>query len=186
MLAERDVRFFQGIAEAVHDVERRTDGWTVERIATDESFLAAVERAVRAMREDATEEKRRYLLNALRNAGGWGAEPEIARTRFVQLTARYSPVHVELLLFFRDPAEWLRSHGRRVCAYLAGSLNQVLGEQVFPGSPLYPEEAGRAVGELNADGLLDTAGSGMMTGSGLLQRRIKPYGERYLAFIEVD
>ena len=184
---QRELRFINALGVKVREIESRLDGWTVAQITSDEDFLAAWERALRAMREDASEEKRRYLLNAVGNAGSWGTEPELVRSRFVDLTARYSPLHVELLVLFRNPASWFVTQGIAVPDLLGGTVGQLLRDYAFTDSPLFPEEVGRSMAELGSDGLLDDPGlQTVARGSALLESRITPLGARYLAFIEAE
>lgn len=164
---KRDVEFLQHLMARIRRLEDR--GMTAQQLADDAAFVAATRRIVRAAEEEASEDKRILLLNALMNAGSWSSLPAVTRTRFLELVIRYSELHVFLLQYFSDPRAWLTAHAdgwhEERSPFAAGSVGSVLQRWVFVDDPLWPGEVNRAVGELSADGLLtlnglNTIGSG--------------------------
>lgn len=184
---KRDLEFFEILAARLNALNLTVEGWSAADAFDDDQFVAHSHRLVRAAQETANDEKRQMLAAALASSGSWSPLSEREVERFVDMVARYTPLHAMMVKYFENPIAWLSQHSTTWTgsgSYLAGSMGSVLQQHVFAGDDVYPAEVGRVCNELQGDGLIDLPGlSTMMTGQGITAPRIKPLGIKFLAFL---
>ncbi|MFC4138486.1 MULTISPECIES: hypothetical protein [unclassified Microbacterium] len=103
--AARDREFQIAVVAAIKKLwEESENRPSIEEVFDSDEYLAAFERCARAASETASETKRARLARAAASAvllrGIKGTENDM----FLELTERYSDLHVWLLAFYSDPA----------------------------------------------------------------------------------
>lgn len=92
------------LASAAHRV-------TLDDVLNSDEFLAGITRASRIAAETASHSKRERLAAAAANSGEWSAFVKRERTEFARLVEDFDDLHVWLLHYLSDPAEWLEKNG---------------------------------------------------------------------------
>lgn len=109
----RDRQFQVEVVAAIKDLwdasERRP---AFDELVDSDAFVSAFERSSRAASETISSTKRARLARATASA----VFPDTIRAAeietFLDLTERYSDLHVWLLAFYCDPVAWLEAHGK--------------------------------------------------------------------------
>lgn len=183
---KRDLEFFGMLASRLDALRLAVEGWSAADAFDDDQFAAHAHRLLRAAQETASDEKRQMLAAALASAGSWSPLSEREVERFVDMAARYTPLHAMMVKYFESPIAWLSEHSATWTGsgYLAGVIGTVLQQHVFPGDDVYPAEVGRVCNELKNDGLINFTGFNVIvTGQSMTAPQITPLGLKFLAFL---
>ncbi|WP_029262158.1 MULTISPECIES: hypothetical protein [unclassified Microbacterium] len=109
--AARDREFMIAVVAAIKELwEKSEKRPPIEEVFDSDEYLAAFERCSRVASESASDTKRARLARAAATAV-LGDIKEAEIEMFLELTERYSDVHVWLLAFYCDPAAWLEANG---------------------------------------------------------------------------
>jgi len=183
-LQKRQDEWMNEVADGLREVEKRAEGFSIEKLRDNEQFISAVMNASQAAMRSHQQEKREALRNAVLNVAVGSGLTEDVEAVFVSLIDRYTPWHLRILRFFHNPLELSAQKGMKPeNYYIGGSRAQTL-------ETYYPEMRGQRqfydilVKDLHADGLLGVNElQGMLTGQGMFQRLTTEWGDRFLAFI---
>lgn len=182
----RDEEFFEEVAHRIQRLEGVAANMTADQFFDDDFLNANAHTIVRAARETADRAQRRLLAGALVNAGSWSTHGDVLTRRFVEIVIRYTPLHVKVLVFYRNPLEWLEKYSPTWggASYMMGGIGAILRDHVFPNELHIMPEVERVIGELARDGLLDSPGlNTVMTARGMVEPRILPLGSQFLDFL---
>jgi hypothetical protein len=182
---ERQHEFNVAVVGELELVAARVDRLQPETILDSDEFMAAYERAARIAAESASRDKRARLAAALSRMGDWDDLSKESREFFFGLVARYSDLHVFLLVFFHEPQAWLSQHAPdfNPRSIMMGSIKAMLQQHVFPDASDLESTVFPALAELKQDGLADVPLTTAMSGDGIVASRISPLGRRFLAFL---
>jgi hypothetical protein len=184
--AQRQHDFNVQIARALTETMQRLDATaTLEDVVSSDDFIAGVTRAQRAAAETASSSKRQRLAAAVANGGGWAPFSATERAQFVRLVEDFDELHVWLLHYFQDPAEWLQARGlyEQHSQISAGGIDGPLGAALGMRQSVWRESVAQAVADLDRAGLASIPLTTMMSRSGVFQSRTSPKGARFLEFI---
>lgn len=179
----RMTKWMEDLAEAVTELQERTDGLSFDELTQDEAFVDAVVAATRAAQATHAAEKLEALRNGVLNALGPDAPSLDEQARFFRLVDQFTSAHLRLLALLDDPGTVLDAEGIQRPEFGMSGSRSALVERL-------PEFAGRRDWydlldrDLGAASL--TNGSGlhtMMTSAGLWQSATSALGKRFLAFI---
>jgi hypothetical protein len=174
--------WLESLAEAVEELQERTEGLSFEDLAGDEVFTDAVVNASRAAQATHDQEKLRALRNGVLNSLGPQAPVVDEQHRFFRLVEQFTAGHLRLLGFLDDPEGTLNRAGVKPPNVAMGGRGSVLEH--------LPEFKGQRdwydllMGDLAAAGLHNGSGLHvMMSGSGVYQSSTSALGKRFLRFI---
>lgn len=186
--AEKRHAFDVLVATTLTDtISRLNRTLTVEDVIGSDSFITAVTRAQRAAAETASEEKRRRLAFSVAHAGGWAPFSASERAQFTRLIDDLDELHVFLLHYFNDPAEWLKAHDlledRFTMDGYFGSIQAPLTAAL--GTPEFDWRApvAQVAEDLKRNGLAEVPLTTIMGGDGVLAQRTTDKGRRFLDFV---
>ncbi len=179
---ERRDDFMKATLERLIRLEAITESLRPENLRKNEQFHATFIQAVRLATTTASAEKKKLLQNAIINSA-MGEVDETVRLLFIQMLDRITPMHAVLLAFFDNPRGNQAAVRKAESISLGGALVHLI-EAALPEIQSNGELLTRVVVDLHSMGLTTTNSvQGMMTGSGLLDRRSTELGRSFLTFI---
>lgn len=109
-------------------LERRRDEWMqvvadelrrladrgkvdLEQLKANQEFVDILIQATSAALRTRHAEKREALRNAVLNTTLGASPDEVERAMFLHLIEQFTPLHIQMLQFYRDPAAWLDRMG---------------------------------------------------------------------------
>ncbi len=181
-LEKRRNAWMEEVGERLRQLE--DNGLELATLRDNDEFIDIVMSASTAALKTSNKEKRAALRNAVINtASGQTPEESLAQV-FISLVDSFTEWHLKILSLFQDPCQWAVTHGHDFGLPRTGSLAGTL-------VGAYPELKNRQVfydqvwRDLHQRGLVNTDNlSGMMTPSGVMEKRTSDLGDRFLAFIE--
>lgn len=180
---KRQADWLDGLAEAVDDLQRRTDASvTFEDLADNDAFMDAVVTATRAAHATHLEEKLDALRNGVLNTLGLDAPGLDEQARFFRLIEELTPAHLKMLRFFASPARWFEEHGLEKGTYMMGGQATLL-EQGIPEFSARRDWYDLLAGDLSRMQLCNPALHVVMSGDGMWSARNTAMGNRFLAFV---
>jgi hypothetical protein len=182
-LEKRRQKWIECIAEGLRHLESQ-QLLSIEQLSENDAFIDAVMFASQAAIKTSQEEKREALKNAVLNSALPDPPDDSRQQIFIGLVESLTVWHLKILRFFSDPAKAFAEQAKTPPQYsIGGSLSQLL-------TAAYPELANERelydlIGkDLYGNGLMGTDGfHGMMTGSGVYNKRTTSLGDQFLAFI---
>jgi hypothetical protein len=111
-VVRRRDQWFKELADALDEIERKVEGFRVENLQNNESFVSAVIQATRAAAGTRQQEKLTALRNAVLNTALSNSLDEDKQSVFLNLIEVLSATHLLLLHLFNDRSAF--SHERRV------------------------------------------------------------------------
>jgi hypothetical protein len=180
----RMTAWFDDLAEAVSELQERSDRLSFDKLAEDEGFVDAVVAATRAAQATHAEEKLEALRNGVLNALGPDAPTLDEQARFFRLVEQFTPAHLRLLVFLDDPGAVFDAAGipRPRPSLVAGLTRGLLLEQVMPEFAGQQDWYNLLSSDLDAASLTDGSGLGLMDPD-LWPSAASALGKRFLAFI---
>ena len=91
--------WFKDLADAVERLERRVEGFRIETLAQNESFVSATIQATRIALATHQQEKRGMLRNALLNIALGAEQNEDLQQAYLTAIEAFTPSHVKVLNF---------------------------------------------------------------------------------------
>lgn len=178
----RMAEWMEDLAQAVTDLQERTDHLSFEELAQDEDFVDAVVAATRAAQATRAQQKLDALRNGVLNALGPDAPSQDEQARFFRLVEQFTPAHLRMMTFLDDPGAVfdamdlprpnLLSAGR-------SALLEVMPE--FTGRRDWYDLLDR---DLAAASLTNHGGlHAMQSGASLWNSATSTLGKRFLAFV---
>lgn len=184
--AQRQHDFNMAIAQALTGALAQLDETaTLEDIVGSDEFIAAVTRAQRAAAETASEQKRHRLAAAVANGGSWAPFSASEREQFTRLVDEFDGLHVWMLHYFTNPAEWLKARGlyaqheNLLMGGISGPLESALGVS----SDIAHGPVTQAAADLERNGLASIPLTTTMSADGVFSARTNAKGRRFLAFL---
>ena len=150
---------------------------TLENIGNNELFTTAIIKSTELAVRTATQQKMKYLANAVANS----LEIDLDEERliiFMDLLDKYTISHIKILYFFHNPKQ---ASGANESSYVMGNPTTILF-QTHPelDTPMFK----KIYNDLYVDGVVSTENLNItMTGSGMLAKRTTPLGDEFLRFI---
>ena len=171
------------VGSALRGLEEK-NGLDLSSLSTNDGFIDAVLHATQVALRTSHEEKRQALRNAVLNSA-LPSPPELAlQLMFLTFVDEFTEWHLRMIRLFQDPSAWALQNSHTFPSLSAGSLSRIL-ESAYPqlrdNRPFY-DQVWRDVyqrGITSTDGLHT-----MMTGHGLLEKRLTSLGTRFVQFIE--
>ena len=179
----RMTAWFDQLAEAIAELQERTEGLSFEELAQDEGFVDAVVAATRAAQATHAEEKLDALRNGVLNSLGPDAPSLDEQARFFRLVEQFTPAHLRLLTFLDDPGAIFDAAGIARPDLLSGGRADLIeaGLPEFAGRRDWYDLLDR---DLTAASLTNHGGlHAMQTGASLWVSATSGLGKRFLAFI---
>ncbi|MBW3509542.1 MULTISPECIES: hypothetical protein [unclassified Janthinobacterium] len=186
-LERRKEAWLEQLAEVLTEVERRIEGLTPEKLASNEAFVTVVMQASQVALRNHQNAKLEALRNAVLNAALPGAPQEDEQLTFLRLIDQLAPWHLRVLAVLDNPELWMRKHAIQNPGWSAGGVFTVL-EHCVSELRGQREIYDQIVRDLQADGLM---GQGqflhiMMTGNGMMESRTTERGKRFIQFISAQ
>ena len=173
------------LADDLDRLSERVDGFEIRALAGHDEFISAVALGVGAVSRTSQPDKRDLLRHAVLNAALGRVPAFDMLTVFMAYVEYLSPLHVQLLAVFHDPAKALEDAGSQLASslHIGGSPVQIVAEVLpdlgrnrdvcdFLWRDLYERRL------VNLDSL-----HGMMSAQGVLARRTTDLGEQFLEFL---
>ena len=161
-------------------------GVSVEDLANDDAFLDALAQATRTAEAQSSEEKRRYLADALFNIGAGTPVTADKQAVYLRYLEELTISHMQMLAFLTDPPGFLAERDVPWPNISAGGLGNIVQAglpELYADKPLLDT----VLGDLQRFGLADSPGlSAVMTGSGLRAPRGTDKGREFMRFITRD
>lgn len=157
----------------------------VNQIITSDEFIAAVTRAQRAAAETASENKRHRLAAAVASGGSWAPFTASEREQFTRLVSDFDDLHIWLLHYFVNPAEWLRSHDLydQLSSLMMGGITSGLEVALTMPQSVWKAPVTQAAADLDRNGLAHIPLTTMMGLDGVVAGRTTEKGSRFLLFL---
>jgi hypothetical protein len=165
-------------------LEGTVEGFKIESLATNESFISTLFQATNVAIRTHQKEKLEALTNAVTNSVLAPTIDENYQLIFLNLIDRYTPWHLILLHFLADPQAHGERQGIEYSQWLGGGLGTVI-EFVFPNLKEKQHLYNQIIKDMISDGLLNDGAylQGILTPSGMLASRITDVGKQFLEFI---
>lgn len=175
--------WMEDLAEALTELQERTDGLSIEELADDDAFADAVITAARAAQATHREEKLTALRNGVLNTLGPNAPSLDEQARFFRLVEEFTPAHLRLLAFLNDPGKVFDDDGRARPELVMGGRGNILEDAMpeFRDRRAWYDLLDR---DLGAAGLTNHGGLHVtQSGPSLWHPATSDLGRRFLAFI---
>jgi len=148
--------------------------------------MAAFEKVSRAAAETASDEKRARLAHTIVHVGPWSSLSSALRQQFLELIVRYDDLHIAVLAYFRNPAQWLANNVRQWSPdqRMAGGPLWPLEQYLLPGDPDSLSALSSVVATLRSDGLIVLPDASRNSTEETLVKRTTSVGDGLLQFVE--
>lgn len=166
-------------------LEKVIENFDIKNLVKNENFISILFQATSVAMRTHQEEKLEALANAVTNAAGSPKIDDNLQLIFLSLIDRYTPWHLILLEFLKDPKAYGEKHGINYPDWSQGSTGTVI-ESTFPALKNQVEFYELIVREMISNGLLQEGIylRGAMTPSGMFASRITKLGVAFLEFIQ--
>jgi hypothetical protein len=102
ILGRRREQWFEDLRGRLNDLMGKVDGLTVKSLTDNEEFVSALAHATQTALKTHQAEKRESLRNAVLNVAVGSAPSEDLQMIFLNMIDRFSPKHMQVLIFFTD------------------------------------------------------------------------------------
>lgn len=172
-LEKRRAEWMERVAEGLKKLEAK--GLNIETLRDNEQFISAVMQASQIALRTHQEEKLNALRNAVLNVASNQTPDEALQAMFLSFVDNFTEWHMRVLKLFQHPPDQP--------GVMMGSLVPAL-ENRYPELRERREFYDNIWRDLFSRGLVNTQSlHGMMSGSGLTQKRTTDHGDMFLAFI---
>ncbi|MCK5450805.1 MAG: hypothetical protein KAI70_03465 [Candidatus Omnitrophica bacterium] len=131
-LAKRREEWIKAIASGLKELEQKEEGFKVENLLGDESFVTILLQASQAALRDHKKEKIQCLRNATLNSALPGAPEDFWKGKYINFIETLSPWHIRMLVFLDHPYEYCKENKITATISPGGALElQKIGEQIF-------------------------------------------------------
>jgi hypothetical protein len=107
-LTKRRDEWMESIAEGLKELEEKVDGFKIEDLSNNASFITTVMHATQAAVRNHQKEKLDALRNAALNAALPNAPEEDLQMMFLNYIDTLTTLHIRILIFFDDPEMYIR------------------------------------------------------------------------------
>lgn len=182
-LTKRRDEWVNSIAEGLNELQEKVDGFKLEDLSNNESFVTTVLHASQAAVRNHQKEKLEALRNASLNSALPHAPAEDRQMVFLGYVDTFTTWHIRILKLFDNPTRWFKENGKGFPTLEFGGLDHVL-------IAAYPELKGsrdffdQIFKDLHDKGLINTQSLHVtMTGHGLTAERTTEMGRAFISFI---
>ncbi len=155
----------------------------VDSLRGNEGFIDLVNNAISLSIKTSATEKIRALQNAILNAALGNVPDNTTSQVFLNLIDSFTPLHLQILHLYHDPAGWFTRNNKTAPNLMMGSLHSVVFA-AFPDLKDKKDLLDVIWSDLLSAGLHRTSELGVsMSGSGLLTKRTSALGDAFLEFI---
>ena len=181
-LQRRWEEWAESIAEGLVQLQEKVDGFSLEDLSENESFVTVVLKATHLAVRNHQQEKVEALRNAVLNSALPGAPEDDLQLVFLDLVDTLTPWHLRVLKLFDDPLKWADQNQRTVPIGMGmASTGQVL-LQAYPELNGKGEFQAKIIKDLSTYGLAEIP-SAMMTSRGAHESRTSGFGKQFLQFL---
>jgi hypothetical protein len=179
-LERRRVKWTEEVANVLVDLQENR-GVRLEDLQVNEQFIDVLLHASQVAVRTSQAEKITALRNAITNAALTENTDVSRQQMFLEFVDAFTAWHLKLLDLFDDPRAWAAKADHQFPAVAMGSLQQILVSAI----PQVDQAFADVVwGDLNSHRLVHPDSlHGMMTASGLLERRTTSLGREFLSFV---
>ena len=182
-IEHRKAKWMEGVATELQELEEKIEGLRIEDLPQNQSFVTTVFHASQAAIRTHQEEKLEALRNAVLNSSMPGAPSDDQQLIFLNYVDQFTPRHLRILKFFRDPRAWGRDHSISYPSWTLGAPSRVL-ESTFEELVGQREFYDQIVKDLYSRGLMNTESlHTSMTEDGMFAARITATGDNFIRFI---
>ena len=125
-LEKRRNQWLDDIAERLKSLEEVVDGFRVEDLSQNETFITTMMHATQAAIRNHQQEKLEALRNAVLNAAMPKDTEDDRRLMFLNFIDELTPWHLRLLHFFDDPETWGSQHNINYPNWNSGGPDTIL------------------------------------------------------------
>jgi hypothetical protein len=184
-LTRRRDEWIKSIADGLNELQAKVDGFKIENLANNETFITTVMYASQVAIRNHQKEKLGALRNAVINSALGINIDEDNQQMFLEYVDSLTPSHLKVLSFLDDPRNYGQRNGVRFGNYMGGAVSTIL-EEAIP--ELRDKRAfyDQLFTDLSNRGLTSTDRNSMhamMTESGMFDRRTTDTGRVFLKFI---
>ena len=183
-LEKRRQAWLEQLAGVVTELQEKTEGFTPEKLAENESFITVALQASQIAVRNHQEEKLSALRNAVLNSALPNPPEEDQQIIFLRLIDQLTPWHLRVLALLNNPEKWMQLQNIANPGWGMGGVSTVI-EHCLPALRGKREIYDQIVRELQTEGLI-SQGQFLhitMTGNGMLQSRTSDLGQQFLRFI---
>lgn len=183
-LEKRRQAWLEQLCNVLSDIEKRVEGLTVERLASNEAFVTVAMQASQIAVRNHQEAKLEALRNAVLNAALPHPPHEDEQMIFLRLIDQLTPWHLRMLAVLANPAEWMNKHGLTNPNWSMGGVSAVI-EYCLSDLRGKRDVYEQIVRDLQADGLVSQGQflNMTMSGTGMIESRTTARGQRFIDFI---
>ncbi|MGB7296678.1 MAG: hypothetical protein WBC70_13925 [Candidatus Aminicenantales bacterium] len=183
-LAKRRDKWMESIAEGLKDLESKIEGFKIEYLVGNDSFITTVMHASQTALKNHQEEKLNALRNAVLNAAIPSAPEEDLQLMFLSFVDTLTSWHIRILKYFDDPKRWGKEQNIKFHELEFGAPAHAL-EDAFPELKGKRAFYDLIIRDLYSRGLMSIESlRTTMTKQGIFASRTTDIGERFIAFIE--
>jgi len=183
-LSRRRDEWIQQIADGLRLLENQVEGFRIENLSENETFITIVMQASQAAIRNHQEEKLIALRNAVLNSALLNDLEVDLQQMFLIFVDSLTAWHLRILKFFEDPRGWGETHGITYPNWTMGGPSTVI-EHSFPMLRGRRDFYDQIVKDLYSRGLLGIESLHVtMTGHGMFEPRVTPLGRQFLRYIE--
>ncbi len=183
-LERRRNEWIESIGKRLIELTEKVEGFKIEELSQNESFITTVTHASQAAIRNHQEEKLEALRNAVLNAALPNAPNEDLQLMFLNFVDSFTPWHLVILKFFDNPREWGQKHGISYPNYMIGGSPGTILEVTFTELGGKQELYDQFVKDLFSRGLMSTDQlHTMMTVGGMFAPRTTSMGQQFIKFI---
>lgn len=182
-LEKRRDEWIQSIGDGLKKLAEKVEGFNIEQLAQNETFITTVTHASQAAIRNHQKEKLGALRNAVLNAALPNSPNEDLQLMFLSFIDSFTPWHLAILKLFDHPKEWGNRRGITYPRYVMGVPATVLEES-------FTELRGKRdlydlfVKDLFSRGLMNTDSlHTTMHEAGMFASRATDMGKQFLKFI---
>ncbi len=110
-IEKRKQAWLEQLAEVVTELQRRVEGLTTEKLATNETFITVAMQASQMAVRNHQKEKLQALRNAVLNSALPKPPQEDEQMIFLRLIDQLTPWHLRVLGLLNNPVEWMKEAG---------------------------------------------------------------------------
>lgn len=187
-ITKRRDAWLESLGRAVVHLMQQQESTTPEELAKSEEFTSAVLNTTLVALRTHQQEKHQALRNAVLNVAAGTAPNDDLQMLFLDAIDAFTPSHLRLLAFLKDPRAWLEGHNLQI-PILNGGLPSSVGavvESAIPEWANHRQFYGLLFDGLAARGLVQGTSEVFgttMTLNGALSSRTTELGRQFLAFI---
>ena len=181
-LAKRRDEWLKSIAEGLNDLQSQIDGFTIESLVGNETFVTSVMHASQAAVRNHQKEKLEALRNAILNVASGRGPDEDLQLMFMSFIDTLTPSHLRILCFFQRPEAYVQNTEIPGVRDIFEVILDVL-ERIFPELRGQRRFSYQIIKDLSSRSLMYTEPLLEFQSGWRLTKRTTDMGDRFIAFI---